>query len=472
MLLRESVCSLLAAQDGVPIRGECGPEVSHLLRQLGKMGVDEVWLHAGARTRALVSERGAHALCHRNHIYLGSTAGTALAPPLEHILRHELIHVAQTRRGETDQRRASQLELEQQADTLATQSQPDLSSVSPADPDAFHPLVWLLPMAAAAYVLLRPNIANAPGPRDKTYKSVSPLQVAGEAMALFVVPTGVFALGGRLGLGYFGASALSGAAMTTSLRGVHDLGAGQFSGAHVYVYDAATGAVIGVLVPGGIRLIGAAGTRSLDWLATQGLRRADFALAKVIVERAARTPLTHAEVASMLEQRRLTGRMADWWLNRRGQIILYRGQEMPSVSILSPMAREGGVQASEALVARIRAAGVTDAELASFTAQLHHRPLTSTAFGPAELLGERVGAAGIPTTQLPGVAANFGESGVMYIIRIPKGAAIKVPPWGLAAEHEWIILNQIPKEFIIDVIPAARVPALTVNEAGLLIPAR
>ena len=163
--------------------------------------------------------------------------------------------------------------------------------------------------------------------------------------------------------------------------------------------------------------------------------------------------------------------MAEWWLNRRGVMMLYRGQGERTVRILSPIARERGVAASEAMVARLRAAGLTSEEIAAATARWHTQPVPPYQTLP-QLVGEPVGAVGIPTTRIPGVAANFGNSGVVYIIRVPKNSAIKVPDWGLAVENEWVLLNQIPDEWIVGILPASRVPALRVDPNGLLVPAR
>lgn len=82
------------------------------------------------------------------------------------------------------------------------------------------------------------------------------------------------------------------------------------------------------------------------------------------------------------------------------------------------------------------------------------------------LAGQRLGAAGIPTTRIQGVAATFGERGVMYVVRAPKGAALKVPPWGMAVENEWVILNQIPKDYLVGRIVLGKVPSLVVDPRG------
>jgi len=135
------------------------------------------------------------------------------------------------------------------------------------------------------------------------------------------------------------------------------------------------------------------------------------------------------------------------------------------------VARPQGVAASHAMVERMRAAGLTDDEIATYVAQWHTQPIPPR-FTVPQLVGERLGAVGIATTRIPGVAANFGDSGVVYLLRMPRGGALRVPPWGLAVENEWVVLNRVPQESILEMIPASRVPALTVSPSGKLVLAR
>jgi hypothetical protein len=201
------------------------------------------------------------------------------------------------------------------------------------------------------------------------------------------------------------------------------------------------------------------------------MRRSDLAISRIIAERAASSPLTEGQVVNLMNSRKMGGKIAQWWLHRRGLIILWRGQGQPTTQILSPLARESSVSASEAMVARMRAAGLTDEEIAAYTAKWHTQPVPRQ-FAPAQLANQPLGAAGIPASRLPGVASNFGDEGIVYIIRIPENAAIKVPQWGLAVENEWVILNQGPEGSVVGYMPPSKIPALEVNEAGRLIPAR
>lgn len=429
---------------------------------------EDIVVHCDRAARMAASLLGARAFCYNRRIFLGPTVGTVTGPSLAEVLRHELVHVAQMDYARHSGKYHSAEQVEHEAAHLSSLGSESSVVTCGAAPDQIYGLWWLLPLAAAAYVILRPNVANAPAPGGRTLPSVSEAQVAGEALALFAVPEASFTLGGRMGLGLLSRSAVAGASATMSYRGVQDGARGEFSGVQAYVYDGITGAAIGYVVPGGIRLVGGGAVRSLDWLATQGMRRSDFAITRIIVDRAARNPLTESELTALLENQGVTGRVAEWWLNRRGSMILYRGQGEITSRILSPMARQQGIPASEALVTRMRAAGLTNEEIAAYTARWHTQPVPR-ALAPAELAGEPLGAAGIPTTRIPGIAANFGDNGVVYVIRLPRTAAIRVPRWGLAVENEWVVLNEIPQESIVQIVPARRLPALEVNDAGRLI---
>jgi hypothetical protein len=195
-----------------------------------------------------------------------------------------------------------------------------------AHPEVIHPIVWFVAVGIGLYVLLRPGVANAPGPKTATVRSPPPAQIAAEALCIFAIPGGAFSLGGRLGLGFLGSTALAGAAGNVSLRAVGDVAGGRPSPPLMYMFDATTGAVIGFVVPGGIRLIGQAGTQAFDRLATFGLQKSDIALTRVLAEKAAEVPLTATAAQQILQGRGLAGQVSQWWLNRRGVIVLYRGR--------------------------------------------------------------------------------------------------------------------------------------------------
>lgn len=240
----------------------------------------------------------------------------------------------------------------------------------------------------------------------------------------------------------------------------------------MYLFDASTGAVIGFVVPGGFRLLGRAGAHGLDRLATFGLTQSDIRLTSMLAEEAARAPLTAAQAQTILRSRGLAGSVSRRWLNRRGLIVLYRGQQTATDTILSPLARSQTVAASEALVARMRALGLDSSEIAGYTARYHDQ-LIPRFLAPPGLSGEPLGAVGIPTTRIPGIAAQFGDEGVIYVIRVPQGAAILPRGWqGLQMENEHIILNRVPPRGVVNAIPASRVAPLTVDANGLLAPGR
>ena len=412
---------------------------------------------------------GADAFCRPGHIYLGSRVGAPEGPSVDHVLAHELAHIVQFHRGRSTTDHDDESLLEAEAIGFAADPQRPIRAIrGRAEPGGIYCLFWLIPIAAGAYMVLRPSPANAPGPADPIQPGVSSGQVAGETLALFAVPGAAYTVAGRLGLGWLTSSGVAGAATTTSLRAVQDLGTGTFSGIDVYVFDAATGAVIGVVVPGGIRLIGSRTTTSLDWLATHGMRRSDLLITQRLVERAGRGPVAEAEALAIMNSPTITGRMAQSWLNRRGMIILYRGQAQHTERVLSPLARGQGVPSSEALVARMRALGITDDEIALYTASWHTQPVRPYATLP-ELAYQPLGAVGIPTTRIPGIASGFGDEGVVYVIRLPQDAAIRVPQWGLSLENEWVVLNQLPEGSVVNVLRPSSIPGLTLDEAGRMI---
>jgi len=426
-------------------------------------------VHHDRAARLAVAGLQSHACCKGNRIFLGPTVGTAIGPSVSEALHHELVHLAQMEIARRTGRVASLSDIEAEAAHVAGARFPHSPICCGANPDEIYHWWWLIPVAAALYVLLRPNVANAPAPGDKTYPSVSEAQVGGEAIMLFAVPEASFSVAGRLGLGFYGSLAVAGATSTMGYRAVGDVSSGEFSGVQTYLIDGATGAIIGVVVPGGIKLFSNGAVRSIDWLATQGLRQSDLAITSTLAQRSAGSPVGAEELEKLFQSRSTTGKAAEWWLDRRGYIVLWRGQAMPTTTILSPLARSEGVAASETLVARMRAAGLSNEEIARYTAQWHDQPVPSFLTLPG-LGGEPLGAVGIPTTRIPGVAANFGEGGVVYLIRLPKSAAFQVPQWGLSVEKEWVVLNQMPRGAVIDAIPASRIPALEVDKFGKLIP--
>ncbi len=201
----------------------------------------------------------------------------------------------------------------------------------------------------------------------------------------------------------------------------------------------------------------------------------DLAISRSIVDDVStRTaPATLDELSHHLE-RGLIGTVSEWWLDLRDLIVLYRGQRRGTTPILSPLAREQGIAASEDLVRRMRAEGLSDADIAGYTARWHTELVPGFLAGP-NLAGEPLGAVGIPTTRFPGLASSYaGSDGVTFVLRLPREKAIIPKGWsGLVGENEYIILNQIPNKNIIQVIPARNIPYFDLDEAGnLIIPSR
>jgi hypothetical protein len=456
---------LLSQSRGIDGRAYLSLDTERWLSGLRPQMPESFAVHDDAFSHEATRLMGVLGFVRRNRIFLGEVP----VDSVDRILRHELVHVAQVELALRTGSVAPWASVEHEADAISTE--PVARPVRcGADPEQDHPIVWFVAIGLGLYVLLRPSVANAPGRADVPVPSPPPLQIVAEALCIFAVPGGALALGGRLGLGFLGSAALAGAAGSVSLRAVGDASRGSLSPPLMYVFDATTGAVIGFVVPGGIRLIGQAGTQALDRLATYGLNRSNIALTGVLAEQAAQAPLTAATARQVLQARGLAGQVSQWWFERRGLILLYRGQEVASNRILSPLARDQGVVASEQLVARLRSLGMSYEEIAGYTARWHNQPVPPYA-APAGMAGVPLGAAGIPTTRIPGIAANFGEGGVIYIIRVPKSLAARPIGWqGLQLEDEFVILNQVPPGAVVQAIPASRVAPLMVDANGLLVP--
>jgi hypothetical protein len=236
----------------------------------------------------------------------------------------------------------------------------------------------------------------------------------------------------------------------------------------MYIFDAATGAVIGFVVPGGIRLIGRTPT-TLDNLATYGLTKSDMKILNVLTEQA---PVNAIEAQHILASRGLGGRVSKWWLDRRGLIVGYRGQTIYTGEVLSPMARKEGLPFAWEFYKKLRSLDIADDEIRTWTAKFHDGPVPLQSAGPG-LANQPLGAVGIPTTTLPGIASGFakGSEGVVYVIRMPKNQMIRANGWqGLKVEYEHVVFNEIPSGSIVRVIPAKQISPLTVNERGQLVP--
>jgi hypothetical protein len=465
---------LLLQSRGTPLLDALSSvDVGDQVRSLALTDFRTVTVHRDQAAHMALERMGIQACCFGERIYLGSRVGRPGRPSLRDVLRHELVHVAQVQRAKRTGNISDRALIEAEAEKLGSLDNP-LKVQEGACAEEIYSFWWLIPIAVA-YVLLRPNVANAPERADSpTEKSVPVWQVGGEALALFAIPEGVFGgtAGlsiGRLTLGFWSRSALAGAASMASFRGAQDAGKGEFSGVQTYVSDAATGAIVGVVVPGGIKLIGSGITLPLDNLASYFMRQSDFALSEIIAQRAAVNPVTAEELTSIFATRGKTGEMAEWWLNRRGFIQVYRGQTAPTSSIISPMARANGMAASEELVAKMRNAGLTNEDIASLTGRYHDGAVPPDPSTP-QLNNLPLGAAGIPTSRIPGVAADYGPGGLVYVIRLPKGSIFRVDPWqGLAVENEWVALNQIPRGAIVDAVPTSRLTSLVASERGGLV---
>jgi hypothetical protein len=467
----EAVEGLLSQSRGMNGRSCLPRDTRRWLSGLEPQLPERFWVHDDAASRQAARRLGVAGFMRRDRIFLGE----GLAERRERVLRHELVHLAQVQVALRTGRVSSSEAIEAEADAIGSAGVAYPVRCG-ADPRQFHPFVWLVPIAVGLYILLRPSVANAPGPGDAIERSPSAGQIVAESLCLFVVPGGAIGIGGRLGLGFLGRSALAGAATTTSLRITGDVSSGQMSPPLLYVFDVVTGAAVGWIVPGGVRVIGRVGTYAferLDALATVGFTKTSLALSKALHDAVVKTPMTAEQAEQFLRSRGLAGDVSSWWLERRNLVVLFRGQETATTSIVSPLARRENVAASEALVAQLRSLGVADKKIATWTARYHTQPITG-ADVPPSVAGQRLGSVGIPTTGSPGIAADFakGPEGVIYVIRMPRNLVIRPDPWQLLkAEDERVIFNQIPPGSIVQVISADEIPPLMVNERGLLVPA-
>lgn len=140
---------------------------------------DPIAVHDRPESHRAAARLGVHAYTFRGQIALGAGLDEPGGPGRDATLAHELIHARQMRSGGPV---ASTVDVE----SAALEGRNGVC----ADPETPHGLWWLIPVAIGAYILLRPNIVNAPSPEDvranRLQSSVSELQVAGEASVLHV----------------------------------------------------------------------------------------------------------------------------------------------------------------------------------------------------------------------------------------------------------------------------------------------
>ena len=195
---------------------------------------------------------------------------------------------------------------------------------------------------------------------------------------------------------------------------------------------------------------------AVDFAATRAITGSDLAIASRLAQRAQLGPIPEAELAA-LQQPGLVGRMAQRWANFRDFQVLYRGQGAATSEIVSPVARQSGQAASRSQYNAMKAQGMTDLEIAGLTARWNNQPVP--AFNaPPGMAGQPLGGVGIPTTRLPNIAADFAQpSGVIYVLRLPKGMAVPAAGggWGQmsALEQEWVVFHQIPNGMVVRTLP-------------------
>lgn len=211
--------------------------------------------------RQAADRMGAFGFAYQDSIFMGRNPGIPGGPNRDEVLRHEMAHVLQSRQNAPIAARSA---LERQAS--GWQRGHHLFSADPAEVYGF---LWIPAIIAAGYILLKPNVANAPGPGDKTYKSMD-----FKDYGKMVAEAALFASGGlvtsalrKAGYSAVATWGISGAAGSVGYRGVQDIFAGSFSGIDAYVVDAFTGATIGVVVGGTFYTLGKAPglSKAKDW---------------------------------------------------------------------------------------------------------------------------------------------------------------------------------------------------------------
>ncbi|SMC69883.1 hypothetical protein [Kibdelosporangium aridum] len=210
--------------------------------------------------------------------------------------------------------------------------------------------------------------------------------------------------------------------------------------------------------------IAAVGPGVMDMAATRAITAADVQIAQRIAQRALAGPVAEAELLQ-LQQPGLVGRMAHGWAEMRGFQVVYRGQGAPTAEILSPAARAGGVDSSRALYDSMRAQGLTDLEIAGYTARWNDQPVPAFD-APPGMADQPLGSVGIPTTRLPNVASDFAQTptGVIYVLRVPRGQGVPVGQagWGMqsAIEQEIVFFHQLPNGMVVRTMSPTVAPPL------------
>ncbi|APX11971.1 hypothetical protein BWR18_10005 [Tateyamaria omphalii] len=200
--------------------------------------------HAAARDMGMLG------FSYAGRVFLGEGHKLPGAPSRQEVLRHELIHAAQSAIPGTPQSRGA---LERQAHDWDGRS-----ALLSADPGAVYGWFWIPMVIAGGYILLKPNVANAPAPGDPTVASMDVADYGKMIAEAVVLASGGMIYNGVRAAGFsvMASWGATGAAGSMSFRGISDVHGGEFSGVDTYVVDGFTGATIGVVTGGTFRLIG------------------------------------------------------------------------------------------------------------------------------------------------------------------------------------------------------------------------
>jgi hypothetical protein len=211
-----------------------------------------------------------------------------------------------------------------------------------------------------------------------------------------------------------------------------------------------------------------------DSLATKWKVQSDIKITKALADASLKKGgLTKEQVDALLKPQGLRGRLANWWLDKRKLDVLYRGQR--SGPIMSHMARNQGLAASEKMYQEAIGAGLSREEIAGFTAKWNYQAVPPV-FAPKGLGDQPIGSVGIPATSIPGIAKPFSQStdptlggpdqsaGKIYIIRAPRGQAATPDSTYYPLEQEKVFFHEVPQEHIVGEIPPESIPALQANQ--------
>lgn len=465
----QEIDQLIAQSQGCDGGKWLSPETQQWLGGLTPQLPKRFQVHSDRAAHEAAAKLGVPAFVLSGHIFLGDMSPNIREP----VLRHELVHLAQVQLARQTGRIAPSAKVEQEAEDISALPVA-LPAQFGAHPHQAHPIFWVPIIVGAmivAYICTDSTPANAPGPKEKVLPRKNDLQPYGDAILMFAVPAGAFSIGGRLGFGFLRNSVFANALTLPSIRAYHDFNDRRLSPPSYYLFDTVTGALLGFVMGGGVKLIARPYLEKIDTLAQYGLLKEDIRIARAMAEH---VPQTVEEAEMMLNAYGLKGRIALRWINRRGLIVGYRGQDRFTDPVVSPYERKHGAKEADAFYQRLQDLEISDDQIREWMAKFHDTDLHPAYGGPAA--GTPGGGLSLPTTTKIGIAAGFapGEDGVIYLLRMPKDKMVLAR--GFAEnklEYEHGVIGRIPPGSILQVFSRKElgVPALTIDrETGRVVP--